>query len=323
MNRRTALIASLSIIIPASAGASAYWLFQKRDDSIATLRGHSGVVRGLCFLDETTLVSVGDSGHLQAWNSSTGSTLYEQSEAAVTLYAVAACSDSRFATVGKDGWLTIWDSGTGAKIQSAEVSQRSLECSAVHPKRNQVLTGGYDKLVHQVPLQDLKQAKHYHHHIKHVHGVAYRSDGTEFLSGSEDGQLQFWKTDSGAMVASGSIGQHHIIGISANPMTQEYYVLAGGVGLRAIDGKYHKVSDRVWANCGLARSFAVAPNGKQIVTGHENSTLKVWRTDGGEALATLVGHRGMITAVAISPDGRTIATGAVDHTVKLWNMPSY
>ena len=51
-------------------------------------------------------------------------------------------------------------------------------------------------------------------------------------------------------------------------------------------------------------ALALSPDGRFLVSGSEDVTLKIWDTATGNVLRTLSGHDQPVMAVAISPDGR-------------------
>ncbi|HXG09600.1 MAG TPA: hypothetical protein VNK04_07405, partial [Gemmataceae bacterium] len=70
-------------------------------------------------------------------------------------------------------------------------------------------------------------------------------------------------------------------------------------------------------------SVAFSADGRRIVSGSDDQTVKVWDAERGQQLLTLQGHKGGVlggvTSVAISADGRRIASGSEDGTVKVWD----
>jgi hypothetical protein len=67
-------------------------------------------------------------------------------------------------------------------------------------------------------------------------------------------------------------------------------------------------------------SVAFSPNGKNALSGSEDSTLKLWDVMTGREVRTLSGHSRTVGAVAFAPDGRTALSGSEDMTLKLWNV---
>ena len=72
----------------------------------------------------------------------------------------------------------------------------------------------------------------------------------------------------------------------------------------------------------LGRVFSVSfsPDGKRIVSGSFDKTVKVWDAQTGQETLTLKGHSDTVLSVSFSPDGKRIVSGSSDHTVKVWDV---
>ena len=70
-------------------------------------------------------------------------------------------------------------------------------------------------------------------------------------------------------------------------------------------------SDSVSA-CGFS------PDGRRIVSGSLDSTLKLWDAETGNCAATLEVHS-WVKACSFSPDGRHLVSASDDKTLKLWS----
>jgi WD40 repeat protein len=63
---------------------------------------------------------------------------------------------------------------------------------------------------------------------------------------------------------------------------------------------------------------AYSPDGKRIVSGSGDGTLKVWDADRAETIS-LKGHTGQVLCVAYSPDGKRIVSSSGDQTLRVWD----
>src|SRR5262245_6643223 len=71
-------------------------------------------------------------------------------------------------------------------------------------------------------------------------------------------------------------------------------------------------------------AVAFSPDGKYVLTGSFDKTLKLWDAATGKEVKTFggaTGHQNLVLCTAFSPDGQMIASGSTDNTAKIWDVP--
>jgi len=71
---------------------------------------------------------------------------------------------------------------------------------------------------------------------------------------------------------------------------------------------------------GAVQSVSFSPDGKLLVSGGADKTVKIWDVANGKILRSMRGHDKSVTSVFFSPDGKYVMSGSADKTVKVWNV---
>jgi WD40 repeat protein len=66
-------------------------------------------------------------------------------------------------------------------------------------------------------------------------------------------------------------------------------------------------------------SLAYSPDGRFVVSGSADSSVKIWDLEQGREMFTLPEHEGPVRSVAYSPDGKRVVSGSADYTIRLWD----
>ncbi|THU75307.1 WD40 repeat-like protein, partial [Dendrothele bispora CBS 962.96] len=68
-------------------------------------------------------------------------------------------------------------------------------------------------------------------------------------------------------------------------------------------------------------SVAISPDGKRIVSGSCDSTVRIWDAETGSSVGQpLQGHDDSVLSIEFSPDGKRIVSGSHDRTVRIWDV---
>ncbi|MCI0378383.1 MAG: cupin domain-containing protein, partial [Gemmataceae bacterium] len=67
-------------------------------------------------------------------------------------------------------------------------------------------------------------------------------------------------------------------------------------------------------------SIALTANGRTLISGSLDETIRIWDVVAGKQRGTLRGSNGRVDFVAITPDGKTLASADQDGVIKLWDV---
>jgi WD40 repeat protein len=83
-----------------------------------------------------------------------------------------------------------------------------------------------------------------------------------------------------------------------------------------------KLLRTIAAHDDFTNALAFSADGKYLVSGGEDKTVKVWDVSTGANVRTLTGHKQRVESVAITSDGKTIASGGLDAHAFVWDGES-
>ncbi|KAB8318151.1 hypothetical protein SD81_021000, partial [Tolypothrix campylonemoides VB511288] len=66
-------------------------------------------------------------------------------------------------------------------------------------------------------------------------------------------------------------------------------------------------------------AVTVTLDGKYVISGSDDETLKVWNLQSGQEKFTLSGHTNSVNAVAVTSDSKYVISGSSDQTLKVWD----
>lgn len=127
--------------------------------------------------------------------------------------------------------------------------------------------------------------------------------------------------------ANGRISSGMGLQLGENKLTAQITDRTGNIGRAEVSFLYAgsgwlTVAAIIRGQAGQVKSLALSPEGKTLVSGGEDGTIRLWDLTVPEpkVRTVLKGHRRSVTALAFSADGRMIASGSEDGTVRLWDM---
>jgi WD40 repeat protein len=114
-----------------------------------TLKGPTGLITGMAWGADGTLVTVSQDRVVRIWDIEGGKeakTMEQEADKKDDLYGVAFSPDGKsLATSGYAGWVTVWDLAEGKPTWSKKLSAPLAFCAAFSPDGKYVVTG------HEIP----------------------------------------------------------------------------------------------------------------------------------------------------------------------------
>ncbi|MEH2125748.1 WD40 repeat domain-containing protein [Nostoc sp.] len=265
-----------------------------------TLQGHTRGINCLAFSSACNngkalpILASGSRGETKLWDLSKGELIETLSEYPWVISglvdevnSLAFSSDGQtLVSCGADSTIKLWHVGALDLIDILHKHNGVVRCAAFTPDGRMLATGGDDRKILFWDLMQRQVAIALSLDDTAAHSLVLSRDGETLVTGSYR-KIKVWRTSPQT-------------GIKSLKDAQPLHILMG--------------------HSHIVCSLAISADGKLLVSGSWDQTIKVWQLETGELLHTLKGHRDRVYAIALSPDGQIIASGSADKTIKLWHL---
>ncbi|KAH9904212.1 WD40 repeat-like protein [Xylariomycetidae sp. FL2044] len=292
-------------------------------DEKMTLRGHTGRVSGISWMPGATLsesnispetvnlASGGAEGQVNLWSLHQDTPLSTLEGHGQRVCRVEFHPSGRYlASASDDTTWRLWDVESTTELLLQEGHSRGVFALAFNTDGSLLASAGLDSIGR---IWDVRSGRtvmildgHMDGHIKPIHGVDWGSDGHRVLTGSADGWIKCW--DVRKVQRTGGIGAH-----SSAVSDLRWYkglddpLLGNPPGLDDKDNQIPKKSSTCFVSAGFDRkvnvfsaddwtlvqtleghtgpvaSVDISRDGRWIVSGGHDRTVKLWGRNDGEA----------------------------------------
>jgi len=266
---------------------------------------------------------------LQVWDIRTGQEVLSLSGHQRPISCVAFSSDGkRIVSGAEDNTVKVWDAETALETRALKHDRqvKAIGGLAFSPDGRKIATGSDKNTLTILDAETSEELLTLNGHTAAVTSMAFSPDGRRIVSGAWDKTARVWNAETGQETLTlrrastidfvdFSRDGRRIVTAVFKKHNVEFTIWDAGSGVKTRDLilQGHKKS---------VECLAISPDGRQIVSGSADDTLKVWNAETGQEIRTLKGHNHIVFCLAFSRDGQRIASSSADGAVKVWDTNS-
>jgi WD40 repeat protein/mono/diheme cytochrome c family protein len=235
--------------------------------------------------------------------------------------AIAFSRDGRLAAIAAaDKSVRIVDVEANRDLRRCIGHTASVWCVAFSSDGNRLLSGGKDGSVRLWDVTTARELNRLDGHEDLVSAVAFSPDDRRAVSAGYDHQVILWDLEKGKPVAGFKFdGDAKYTNAVAFAPDGERALLCAENKVYVLDAASGKVLHTLTGHTSAVECAVFSKDGKRVVSGGDDRTLRLWDADTGKEIRAYTGHESGVKAVAISGDGKRLLSGGSDATVRLWD----
>jgi WD40 repeat protein/DNA-binding SARP family transcriptional activator len=301
----------------------------------AVLRGHAAQVFDLAYSpDGKLLASASSDRTAKLWKAAPGreeETLLLRGHTEGGLKAwfspdvlkVAVSPDAQFlASSGPEKSVRLWNLATRRGIGRLQGQTGELHSMAFCPEGKVLACGGGDGRITLWDVASRRARGVLRGRRGWVTAVVFSPDG-RLLASNPGAEVKVWEVATRRELATLPIRDLQFMAFSPDGRRLAAVSSLERAVRRWEVGTWRPLSPLRVQTGWTSTPVAFSPTGRLLACGSNDGSVEVWDADTGNAVASVQGHRGYVSALAFSPDGETMASVGEDQTVKLWNVGTW
>ncbi|MYA68613.1 WD40 repeat domain-containing protein, partial [Candidatus Poribacteria bacterium] len=287
-----------------------------------SITGHTQYLRGFAVSSDGHTIATGNQEKIRLWdtiNMSEKTTLFDDDWGNDSL---AFSPDGSILASNMGARIRLWDTATGTHRSTLTAYIGSARGSIIRaltfsPDGCFFANGHMGDETVWLWSAGFTRKKILTGHSKQVSSLAFSSDSRTLASGSFDGTIRLWDTETGThkITLAG-----HTKWVESLAFSPDGKILASATPDRRISLIAPIPSNNIATHIENTESVAFSPDGKTLASGNYDGEVRLWDITTGTPKAIRIGHTEEVSHVAFTPDGSTLISGAYDGTILLWDL---
>ncbi len=312
---------------------------------IKSIQGHTWRIGSVSFSPNGKMLVAGDWNKIiKLWDVATGQEIKTFIGHKGKLLSVSfSPKGNLFASASDDGAIKLWNLAQGKEIIALNDDDYPVGEGLSFSPDKKVLASttraNYGEQRNTIKLWDVathKKIATLTGHGHWIYGVGFSPDGKWLASAAWDGTIGLW--DVPACIKATTCEASETLRLKQDQVYVQSVSFSPDGKLLASAGndEWKRPSNlQIWnvathpinpkpikelpGHTGFINQVSFSPNGKQLASGSDDKTIKIWDVATGKS-KTLTGHSDGVNGVSFSPDGKLLASASSDHTIKLWDI---